>query len=53
MWVWQEHLKTQEITFMHKKQPFLREDNKKFYAMISIKTKLLNHPFRYKNKTKE
>ena len=45
-------LKTQEITFMYKKQPF-KKRQQKFYAIISNKNKLLNHAFRHKNKTKE
>jgi len=44
-------LKTQEITFMYKKQPFKRRQQK-IYAIISNKNKLLNHAFRNKTKQK-
>jgi len=41
-------LKTQEITFMYKKQPIDGDFNKKNYAIIHNKNKLLNHVFRNK-----
>jgi len=41
-------LKTQEITFMHKKQPIEGDFNKKIYAILHNKNKLLNHAFRNK-----
>ena len=43
---------TQEITFMYKKQPFKKRQQKKIYVMIFNKNKLLNHAFRNKIKQK-
>ena len=43
---------TQETTFMYKKQPLKKRQNKKNYAIFYIKNKLLIMPFAIKTKQK-
>jgi hypothetical protein len=43
----------QETTFMYKKQPLKKRQNKKLYAIFYIKNKLLIMPFAIKTKQKE
>jgi len=45
-------LKTQEITFMYKKQPFGKRQQKKNYVIIYNKNKLLCVPFATKQNKK-
>ena len=44
---------TQETTFMYKKQPLKKRQNKKFYVIFYIKNKLLVMPLALKTKQKE
>ena len=43
---------TQETTFMYKKQPLKKRQNKNFYAIFYIKNKLLIMPLAIKTKQK-